>query len=143
MDVEATRWRERQDLGRHHEAVRGHYQNLGTPARKLRSCHLAPEGGRLSEWDPGGNGRDFHGARSEAPAATARAVRLGQNAYDLVMATQRRESWQREFRRAREGDAQLQYARRALTGVAAARDARSLRSLSSFLRIRSRLRSER
>jgi hypothetical protein len=40
------------------------------------------------------------------PAASARAIRLRQDADDLVMAPQRLESWQREFRCAREGDAQ-------------------------------------
>jgi len=143
MDVEATEWWQPEHLGRHHEPVRGHHQDIGVPACELRPCRLAPKRRRLREWEPAGKRYELHGARRQAPAASARAVRLRQDADDLVMAPQRLESWQREFRCAREGDAQLQYARRAPAVAVAVRDARSLRSLSSRLRIRSRLRSER
>jgi len=89
------------------------------------------------------DGGTLHRARREPAAAAARAVRLSEDADDLMMGAQRRKCRQRELGRARKGDAQRQYARRAPAVAATVREARSLRSLSSFLRIRSRLRSER
>ena len=106
MNVEATEWRKGQHLRRDHQAVRSHHQDIGMPARDLRPGILTSERGRLCERQLAGNGRNFHGARRQAPAASARPIRLRQNADDLVMALQRRQSWQREFRCAREGDAQ-------------------------------------
>ena len=92
----------------------------------------------------------LHRACRELPAAALRPVRLRQHADDRMSgAHQRLERGHRELRRARECDAQSgdggalsrRWRARAAGRLRATRF--SLRSFSSFLRMRSRLRSER
>ena len=113
------------------------------PALEHPASRLVFESLRLRKREAGGYCRLFYRACRELPATAARPVRPGEDPHDLVVAAQRRKGRQRELGRAREGDAQLQYARRAPALAVTVRAARSLRSFSSFLRIRSRLRSDR
>ena len=93
---------------------------------------------------PGENGQHLIvRAESEFAAATLGPIRLREYADDLVARAQRRQRRQRKRRRACKRYAQRQYARRAPSVLAGLRELRSLRSLSSFLRMRSRFRSER
>jgi len=143
VNVQAAQPGEREHLGRHDEPVRDDDQNIGMPALEHAASCRVLESLRLCERKAGGRCGLLYRACRETPATAARPVRLGEDTHDLVAAAQRSERRQRELGRAREGDAQRQYARRAPALADTVRAARSLRSLSSFLRIRSRLRSER
>ncbi len=85
----------------------------------------------------------FYRAFLQVAAAPLGAVGLREHADDLVPGAQRLERRQRETRRAGKCDAHGQYVRRARPALAGAAAARSLRSLSSRLRMRSRFISDR
>ncbi len=146
MNVDAPEPWERQHLSRKDEAVGHDDESFRIPGFKRRTGFLARERLGLDDRQAVGERGTLHGTRLDPAAATARPVGLRQHPDDAMPLEQRLEGGQREFRRAGKGDAQRQYARRAPAGpapVAVAPVARSLRSFSSFLRMRSRLRSDR
>ena len=143
MDVQAAMTRQPQNLRRQQQPVRDHHQNLRCPGLERGTRGGRLECRRLGERQPAGECGRLDRPEDELAAPALGPVRLGEHADDLVVGAQRLEHGQRELRRAGKGDAQRQYARRAPPLLAGACAARSLRSLSSFLRMRSRFISER
>ena len=144
MNVDAPERRQSEDLGWQDQSVGHDDQHLRAPGLERCAPRGAPESLRLRERQLMRLGRDLHRACGKPPAAPPGPVRLRQNPDDAVLSEQRGERGQREFRRAGKGDAQRQYTRRALPELAAAAcETRSLRSFSSFVRMRSRFRSDR
>ena len=144
MNVDAPQGRQSEEFAWQDQAIGHDDQNLRLPGEKLGARGGAAESLRLRQRQLRGKRCALHRARGEFLAAPPGSVRLRQDPDDAVLSEQRREGWQREFGRAGKGDAQRQYARRALPELAAAAcETRSLRSFSSFLRMRSRFRSDR
>ena len=143
MDVQAAVARQRQYFTRQQQPVGHDDEHLGRPVLQHGACGFTPQRLRLRQGQRTRKRGRLHGARHHFATAPLRAVRLGEDTDDVMLRAQRRERGQRKLRRAGEGDAQFQYARRAPLAPDGACDARSLRSLSSFLRMRSRFRSDR
>ena len=143
MDVQAAVARQPQDLARQQQPVSDHHEDLGCPGLERDASGGTPERRGLRERQAAGERSRLHRSERELAAPALGPVRLGEHPDDLVVGAQRLQHRQRELRRAGKGDAQLQYARRAPPLLAGAPAARSLRSLSSFLRMRSRFISER
>src|SRR6266480_4569829 len=144
VDVDAPQGRQSEDLAWQDQSIGRDDQNLRLPGEKRCARGGARESVRLRERHARGKRRGLYRAGGEFAAAAPGQVRLRQDPDEAVAGEQRREGGQREFWRAGKGDAQRQYARRALPELAAAPcGRRPLRSFSSFLRIRSRFRSDR
>src|SRR5438105_283325 len=106
VDVEAPQGRQRENLAWQDQSVGDDHQHLRLPRLERRARLGAVESLRLRERHPRGECGALHRARSESAAAAPGPVRLRQNPDDAVSREQRREGWQREFRRAGKGDAQ-------------------------------------
>src|SRR6266446_8216313 len=99
VNVDAPQGRQNQDLAWHDQAIGHDDQNLRSPGLELCARGGAAESLRLCQ-------RQLRGKRCEFLAAPPGSVRLRQDPDDAVLSEQRREGWQREFRRAGKGDAQ-------------------------------------
>ena len=106
MDVETPQGRQRENLAGQHQSVGDDHQHLRLPVHERRARLGAAQSLRLRERQMSGERRALHRARGEFAAAAPGPVRLRQNPDDAVSREQRREGWQREFRRAGKGDAQ-------------------------------------
>ena len=143
VDVQAAVARQRQYFTRQQQPVGDDDEHLGRPALQHGARSFTPQRLRLRQGQRTRERGRLHRARLHFATAPLRTVRRGEDTDDVMLRAQRRERGQRKLRRTGKGDAQLQYARRAPLAPGAACDARSLRSLSSFLRMRSRFRSDR
>src|SRR6266404_3164175 len=106
VNVDAPQGRQNQDLAWHDQAIGHDDQNLRSPGLELCARGGAAESLRLCQRQLRGKRCELHRARGEFLAAPPGSVRLRQDPDDAVLSEQRREGWQREFRRAGKGDAQ-------------------------------------
>jgi hypothetical protein len=106
VNIDAPQGRQSEDLAWQDQAIGHDDQNLGSPGLKLCARGGAAESLRLRQRQLRGKRCELHRARGEFLAAPSGSVRLRQDPDDAVLSEQRREGWQREFRRAGKGDAQ-------------------------------------
>ena len=106
MNVDAPKRRQREDLACQDQSIGHDDEHLRVPVQKRGARLGAVESLRLCERHPRGERRALHRARGEFAAAAPGPVRLRQDPDDAVSSEQRREGWQREFRRPGKGDAQ-------------------------------------
>ena len=84
MDIEATQARNRESRWRQNQSVGDDDQHIGAPRRELRSTRLVLQRQRLGHSDSVGHSSSFDRTGGNLTSAPFRAIRLRENAYDVV-----------------------------------------------------------
>ncbi len=143
MNIQAAAPRQIERRLRQDQTVGDDNQELGLPACKSSSAFRRLQLERLRDLESAGEGDALDRARLRVLAAACRPVGLRQDADDFMALDQRFEWRNGELRSTRERDSQPRAQGKRASAPSRGCAPRSLRSLSSFLRMRCRFSSER